>query len=79
MTSVSFADKGQYICTVENDVGKVSAVATVEVHTLPVIRLSPPGPIMVSPGQRVRMECRASGYPDPSVVWHRQQLGAGYE
>ncbi|XP_075211994.1 terribly reduced optic lobes isoform X4 [Lycorma delicatula] len=78
MTSVTFADKGQYMCNVENEAGKVSAVANVEVHTLPVIRLSPPGPIIVSPGQRVRMECRASGYPDPSVIWQKHQPGAGY-
>nr|QYB17310.1 heparan sulfate proteoglycan [Laodelphax striatellus] len=70
LMKVSMQDKGQYLCNVSNDVGSVTAVASVDVQQLPVIHMRPAGPLLtVRLGQSVRLECSASGHPPPSVTW----------
>lgn len=69
------AEQGQYICSAENEAGSTSAVGTLEVHTIPVVTIHPPGPVVVKPGQKIRLECRASGYPQPQVQWSKHQPG----
>lgn len=71
------AEEGQYICTAENEAGSISAVGSLEVHTIPVVTIYPPGPVFVSPGQRVRLECRAAGHPQPQVQWSKHQHQSG--
>lgn len=67
--SVTEEDAGEYTCVATNDAGEVDAVANLEVISLPTISISPPGPVEVIAGQFVRLECRASGKPLPSVEW----------
>uniref|UniRef100_A0A1B6EDX6 Basement membrane-specific heparan sulfate proteoglycan core protein n=1 Tax=Clastoptera arizonana TaxID=38151 RepID=A0A1B6EDX6_9HEMI len=76
--SVTRDEEGQYMCTAENVVGSRTAVATLEVQSYPIISIYPPSPVTVSPGQRVKLECRASGHPQPSVSWSRHQTGASF-
>jgi hypothetical protein len=74
---VTKAEEGQYLCVVENEAGSASAVATIEVHSLPTISGLPTSPMHVTLGQRVRLECRAEGHPTPTVTWKRHRLGPG--
>ncbi|XP_076237238.1 basement membrane-specific heparan sulfate proteoglycan core protein-like isoform X3 [Calliopsis andreniformis] len=72
LTNVTAFDNGAYICSAINSVGSVSAVAYLEVQSVPVIRISPgSGTLQVRPGDRVRLVCSASGNPQPNVVWHK--------
>ncbi|KAG8224764.1 hypothetical protein J437_LFUL005333 [Ladona fulva] len=80
---VSGPESGQYLCRAENDAGSASAIATLEIQSLPQITLKYPGSesdggrrqYHVKPGQRVRMECSADGDPAPSVFWNRHHPG----
>lgn len=45
----------------------------VEVHTSPVLTILPhSGVVNVREGQYIRLECRASGVPQPTVQWSKQ-------
>ncbi|XP_046397627.1 basement membrane-specific heparan sulfate proteoglycan core protein-like isoform X3 [Ischnura elegans] len=83
---VTGPETGQYQCRAENEAGSTSAIAYLEMQTLPVITLKYPGShsdggraqYRVKPGQRVRMECTADGDPTPTVSWNRLQSGYPY-
>ncbi|XP_071451008.1 basement membrane-specific heparan sulfate proteoglycan core protein [Hetaerina americana] len=83
---VTGPEAGQYQCRAENEVGSTSAIAYLEMQTLPQITLKYPGSLSdggrrqyrVKPGQRVRMECSADGDPTPTVSWDRQHPGYPY-
>lgn len=72
---VTMEEAGDYICHAENDAGQTTTTAVVEVQTLPVLTISPhSGMIHVREGERVRLECHATGHPSPTVHWtkHRE-------
>ncbi|EEB14086.1 predicted protein [Pediculus humanus corporis] len=68
---VSLEDEGIYICDAENVVGKISARASLTVH-------SPPTFIRKPQNQKVGLngiatfECVAKGNPPPSVFWTKE-------
>ncbi|XP_025835855.1 basement membrane-specific heparan sulfate proteoglycan core protein-like [Agrilus planipennis] len=64
-------DNGEYICTAENAAGKVTAVANIEVQTVPVVTLRPSGTVTVRENDYVRLECQAEGFPLPTVQWSK--------
>jgi len=68
-------EAGQYQCVVENTMGTISATAMMVVQTMPAISGLPNGPMTAQIGQRLRLECRAEGDPNPNVVWKRHRLG----
>ncbi|XP_071052422.1 basement membrane-specific heparan sulfate proteoglycan core protein isoform X15 [Onthophagus taurus] len=72
-SSISESESGEYICSATNDVGHVTAKATIQVSTLPRITMSPPlqGELAVKQGEPVRIECRATGNPRPYVSWRK--------
>ncbi|KAK3867232.1 hypothetical protein Pcinc_027289 [Petrolisthes cinctipes] len=68
-------EEGSYICTAENDAGSVTAIAMLEVQSMPSIIIRPgPSPNMVREGERLRLECSAEGDPAPTVSWQRLQV-----
>nr|QBP17600.1 heparan sulfate proteoglycan [Recilia dorsalis] len=74
--SATRADEGQYLCTADNPEGSATTVAELVVHSMPLITITPPGQsVKVSPGQHVRLDCRAYGHPSPTVVWSKHQPG----
>lgn len=74
------SDKGQYLCTADNPEGSANSVAVIEVNSAPVIYITPVGQtINVSPRQHVRLECRATGHPKPTVFWSKHQGGYSYQ
>lgn len=72
---VSQAEAGQYVCNAENEAGQVTAVATLEIQSAPVITLLPGRVVTTRVGERVRLECRAAGEPQPSVSWTKYTPG----
>lgn len=69
ISEVRAEDEGQYVCIADNIVGQVEAIAYVEIISFPSVSIRPPGPITVEVGQRLRLECSASGKPPPAVQW----------
>ncbi|XP_069692113.1 basement membrane-specific heparan sulfate proteoglycan core protein isoform X26 [Periplaneta americana] len=68
---VTQTEAGQYVCHAENEAGTINAMATLIVHSMPVITISPSTDVHVVVGERVRLECRASGEPQPTVEWSK--------
>ena len=69
-------EAGSYMCTAENDVGSVTAIAVLEIESLPVINIEPgPSPFTVRTGDPVRLQCFAAGdqRQAPIVLWKRLQ------
>ncbi|XP_063241894.1 basement membrane-specific heparan sulfate proteoglycan core protein isoform X7 [Bacillus rossius redtenbacheri] len=71
LTGITEADEGEYTCHAENEAGSVESVAVLTVQSRPQIRLSPSSRVEVNVGQRVRLECTATGKPQPSVSWSK--------
>ncbi|CAL4124571.1 unnamed protein product, partial [Meganyctiphanes norvegica] len=69
-------EEGSYICTASNNAGTTTATATLEIQSLPLITLrSGPSPYRVRVGDRITLECSATGDPAPSVSWNKLQVG----
>lgn len=66
---------GEYVCEARNNAGMTSAVAVLEVQSLPVIKLRPSGIITVLPGKQVKLHCHATGKPSPTVTWTKLTQG----
>ncbi|KAJ9584666.1 hypothetical protein L9F63_020991, partial [Diploptera punctata] len=75
---VTQAEAGEYMCHAENDVGQTSAVATLIVHSMPRITISPAIDVQATIGQRLRLECRATGEPQPTVEWAKHNRGYSF-
>lgn len=76
---MSMEEDGEYICHAENVAGQTTSTARIEVQSLPVINISPRrGSITVREGERIRLECHATGHPQPTVRWtkHRPDIFA---
>lgn len=69
------SNAGEYICEARNNAGMTSAVAILEIQQFtPVITLRPFGLYTVKPGNRVILQCSATGNPSPSVTWTKLAL-----
>ncbi|XP_044727463.1 basement membrane-specific heparan sulfate proteoglycan core protein-like isoform X3 [Chrysoperla carnea] len=70
---------GEYVCTARNEAGETNAIGVIEVQSKPEITIQPPGErIILKEGERLRLECRARGEPQPTVAWSfnpRQEIG----
>ncbi|XP_063983473.1 basement membrane-specific heparan sulfate proteoglycan core protein-like isoform X6 [Diachasmimorpha longicaudata] len=78
LINITINDGGGYQCTASNEVGSTSAIAQLEVQSIPVITITPnTGIIRVRENERVRLTCTAEGYPQPSIVWNKH--GQNYQ
>ncbi|XP_023290722.1 basement membrane-specific heparan sulfate proteoglycan core protein [Orussus abietinus] len=76
LTNITISDGGAFVCSASNEVGTTTAVAHIEVQSLPVITISPNiGILPVKLGDRIRLMCSATGHPQPNVVWSRHTNG----
>lgn len=67
------------MCTAENSAGKTTAIGHVEVHTRPILTITPQsGVVTVHEGDYLRLECRALGIPQPTVQWSKQPTFYSY-
>lgn len=66
-------DAGIYQCEVVLSVNnKITAETRLGVRKPPVISDNSTQSIVTTEGQSVQMECYASGYPTPKVIWRRE-------
>ena len=66
-------DAGTYQCEVVLSVNnKITAEVELSVRRPPIISDNSTQSIVASEGQAVQMECYASGYPQPTVIWRRE-------
>lgn len=77
-TQVTQSEAGQYICHAVSKAGSTTAVATLVVHSMPKITVSPSTDVQVLVGQRVKLECRATGEPQPTVEWAKHRTGFAF-
>lgn len=66
-------DAGIYQCEVVLSVkNKITAEVEISVRRPPIISDNSTQSIVASEGQSVQMECYASGYPTPTIIWRRE-------
>jgi hypothetical protein len=66
-------DAGIYQCEVVLSVNnKITAEVELSVRRPPIISDNSTQSIVASEGQAVQMECYASGYPTPTIIWRRE-------
>ncbi|KAI4497448.1 hypothetical protein M0802_007459 [Mischocyttarus mexicanus] len=78
LTNITINDGGSYVCLAENEVGTTSAIAHIEVQSMPVITINPrseSGILLYKLGDRVRLTCSAVGHPQPDVAWSKHVNG----
>ncbi|XP_076397846.1 terribly reduced optic lobes isoform X10 [Megachile rotundata] len=74
LSNITANDGGAYVCSAVNSVGSNTAVVYIEVQSVPIIMISPrSGILQVKRGDRVRLVCSATGYPQPTVAWSKHQ------
>ncbi|CAL4168015.1 unnamed protein product [Meganyctiphanes norvegica] len=77
---ITTEDQGVYACTAENPVGQVQANITLNVHSRPILKVSPVD-ARVGVGGTASFECQSSGSPNPTTYWTHEGssllVGAG--
>ncbi|XP_064450030.1 leucine-rich repeats and immunoglobulin-like domains protein 1 isoform X5 [Mirounga angustirostris] len=68
ITNVKIEDMGVYSCTAQNSAGTVSANATLTVFETPSL-VVPLEDRVVSMGETVALQCKATGNPTPRITW----------
>ncbi|KAM6169942.1 leucine-rich repeats and immunoglobulin-like domains protein 1 [Rhynchocyon petersi] len=68
ITDVKIDDMGVYSCTAQNSAGSVSANATLTVLETPSL-VVPLEDRVVSVGETVALQCKATGSPQPRITW----------
>ncbi|KAA0721720.1 Basement membrane-specific heparan sulfate proteoglycan core protein [Triplophysa tibetana] len=76
VTNVRLNNQGSYRCVAANAQGKAFVTATLSVKQPPKVRITPSGPLMLTAGESVSLECTGSGKPRPSVSWYKQETGS---
>ncbi|XP_004372826.1 leucine-rich repeats and immunoglobulin-like domains protein 1 [Trichechus manatus latirostris] len=76
ITDVKIDDMGVYSCTAQNTAGSISANATLTVLETPSL-VVPLEDCVVSVGETVALQCKATGSPPPRITWLKgdQPLG----
>ena len=65
-------DSGLYKCKASNNLGHDSAVTHLSVVELPHFTISPPSKLEVVTGRNISVPCQASGDPQPTVTWLKE-------
>ena len=73
------ADSDNYLCTARNFLGTVVKRTVLVVATLPQFSVKPPARVIAAHGETLRLNCSATGDPQPVIGWKRQgaQLPVG--
>ncbi|XP_055380718.1 cell adhesion molecule Dscam2 isoform X2 [Condylostylus longicornis] len=69
ITNVKEEDGGEYSCTAQNSIGKVTHSAKVNIYGLPYIREMPK--ITGISGKNLIVKCPVAGYPIDKIHWER--------
>ena len=65
-------DSDTYFCSAVNLLGTVERKTLLVVISLPSFIVKPPGKISVETGGNLRLNCSATGDPQPVISWKRQ-------
>ena len=71
MTRVNGEEEGEYVCSAENVVGRVEAVASLTIHEVPRVEITPRGSVTVQLGSPLLIRCSVSGDPTPVISWRK--------
>ncbi|XP_060653021.1 LOW QUALITY PROTEIN: protein sax-3 [Drosophila nasuta] len=71
LSNITPNDEGTYVCEAHNNVGQISARATLTVHAPPSFSKRPTNTKVGLNGQ-VQLPCVATGNPPPSVFWTKE-------
>ncbi|XP_072306289.1 neural cell adhesion molecule L1.1-like [Eucyclogobius newberryi] len=71
--SVEQSDDGEYQCRAHNEHGDTSHAYTVTVEA-PPFWVKEPQDLMYAPGESVRLDCQAEGFPTPTITWSMNGL-----
>ena len=79
LLDVRKADSSDYLCTATNLLGSVVQKTQLVVVSLPRFTVKPPVKVVAILGETLRLNCSATGDPQPVISWKRQeaQLPAG--
>ena len=70
---VQESDAGTYVCEVVLSTNnKISAETKLSVRRPPVITDNSTQSVVTSEGESIQMECYATGFPTPKIVWRRE-------
>ncbi|XP_017959892.1 protein sax-3 isoform X1 [Drosophila navojoa] len=71
LSNITPNDEGTYVCEAHNNVGQISARATLTVHAPPSFSKKPTNKKVGLNGQ-VQLPCVATGNPPPTVFWTKE-------
>jgi len=71
ITRVTGSEAGRYKCTAENEAGRIEAFATLTIHQMPSIQMSPQGSVIIPLGRPLSIRCTATGEPTPAIKWNK--------
>jgi hypothetical protein len=72
ITSLKVEDGGEYTCTAQNEIAKVSHSSRINVYGVPFVREMPS--IHVVAGKQLVVKCPVAGYPIESITWERGEV-----
>uniref|UniRef100_A0A0B7ATX1 Basement membrane-specific heparan sulfate proteoglycan core protein n=1 Tax=Arion vulgaris TaxID=1028688 RepID=A0A0B7ATX1_9EUPU len=72
-TAITPEEQGEYVCSATNDIGTVTATASLRVIGPPIIQITPSKRITSLVGDVVNIECVGIGDPAPTVFWRSGQ------
>lgn len=76
INQITGSESGQYRCAASNVAGSAEIIVNLVIQESPSVTLTPSGSVVVRPGDRQELVCRARGDPLPTVAWERYQ-GSG--
>lgn len=74
LQSLRLSDRGQYVCVVRNQFGRVESPPVNLVVQAPAKLVDVLSDLTVSIGREVHLKCAPVGYPTPSVSWRRNGI-----
>ncbi|XP_060535889.1 peroxidasin isoform X2 [Cylas formicarius] len=67
------SDHGRYMCEAANYNGRITADAHILISVAPIFTIQPEN-VHALTGNNVRLECVASGTPEPEITWFKNDL-----
>ena len=76
VTGANDDDGGEWKCIAENHAGSISINFNLDIHSPPAIAASQKKhvPILITRGRQLRLDCRSTGNPTPTIVWTRNGM-----
>ena len=72
LLDVRKSDSDNYLCTARNLLGSVVKRTVLVVVSLPQFTVKPPEKVVAVVGHTLRLNCKATGDPQPVISWKRQ-------